>query len=272
MKRKMISTICMILIATFCLGLTSCFKKTREPSNFDLHVDDYSIVTRDGTHYIIFDDITKYKLPPELLVSISAYLTFNTVEDARQAVMNGTLNDGEKAHMVLAFPKDDIGIPICDFNNMYVPKLPRKWTVSCFNWSGTHYSFPITAKDGSYGYISCISKGSYENSLKELDEMFDNENISIEELTVTADNKTIGIYTTDNTKEKEVIYKLSDRGRTVTVSKSYRFESKTSPSTSSPTLMRIEMYIEEDGVYSLVSLNNLVKDPTDRWLLKFGLE
>lgn len=89
---------------------------------------DYSIVEKDGTHYLVFEDASLYDKPFE--GCLQYIMEYDTPIEFRDAVLGGKLDETDKRVIVTEFYKDENGFPICDFNHLYYPATPENCSVS----------------------------------------------------------------------------------------------------------------------------------------------
>ena len=112
----------------------------------------YKIEKIGSRFYLIFDDPDEYK---DWDVGI-ADVQFESIRVFRDTVTQGKLEEWQKAVVAKAFPRDDVGIPICDFNNLFIPKLPSPLKVAGICWNGETYSYSfIESEYGRFGYLYC---------------------------------------------------------------------------------------------------------------------
>ena len=102
---------------------------------------------------------------------------------------------------------------------------------------------------------------------------FERKNINVTATEHLDGNKDVTYYSTSFGKFKRVRYTLNDNGRSLIVDREYRLQinhdfleaSKDIPSA-------IEIYCVEGDLRYYIGLTGFVEDPTDAWLLQFGME
>jgi len=192
---------------------------------------DYSLITVDGNHYLVFDNVLNhtYTYPPQ-----EAWVMFDSITEWKDHVTKGTLSDYAKAIIVVAFEKNDIGFKICNFNNLFVPVLPEDVVSSTVRWWSESYSFYIEVDETAYGYITCYTEEQYQLAC----DSSSNSHLYQTQYTLQSGNKMFTVYEGSNSNG-EIEY------------------------------MRMNC-IEGDLYYS-ITLSNLTEKPSEEWLLSFGL-
>ena len=267
-KNKLKLALCMMLCALLCLSSVSC-SDTDNRAQGKVKVDDYTIVTENGSYYLIFDDITRYDGPNEI-----ASLEFSSIKEWKNAVTQGTLSDHQKTVIATAFPKDDIGILSCDFNNLYAPTMPAGGTVTGVSWSGDTYSFYLECKNSIFGYAHCYTEAQYHDVFQsQYENYFDKDTITVtktEEL--DGGQKVATRYSTSAGELMQIRYTLSDADKTVVIDKTYRINmADETLAMSSSVPSNVTLYCVEDSVCYVIDLYDLDQDPADRWLMQFGM-
>lgn len=260
--------ICIILVLTICLCLLSCSSgisdKNEAASDADnqLPTADYS--TSDNN---IFE------------AKEASHLMFSSVEEFKNAVVDGNLSQEQK-EIINQFPKDENGQTLTfDLHNLQTPVLPKNVSVSSILWDGLSYCYYIDIDDGGYGTINyhTYSRDTYTYKLSQLDNVFKSDHITITEQEFLDDGKggekTVIYCTTPMASLKIVRYSLDEGNKIFTVEKIFCLEvnhSLLEPSETVP--QQIALYSVEGDEYYIIHLFGLTEDPSDEWLLDFGLK
>lgn len=284
MKTKIKSLICIALTLVMLTMTVACQEKTNKPSKqpdvendpeqqygFDFEAD-YSIVYDNGQYFIVYDDISEYQNASNVDL---ASVDFATVSDFKNAVTKGLLTESQKATMAKAFQKSENGaVYICDFNNLYIPKLPKQSTVRSVSWSGEMYSFSISLEDGVTGSLLYLTNEQYEKMYQDdYQGFYDNQNVTITKTETLENGKEEIFYSTDAGDFKLVRYSVSSKGKNIIVDETYRLRlNYPISSTSSTVPSSIDIYCIDQDQKCIIYLYDLKKAPTDEWLLEFGLE
>ena len=121
-----------------------------------------------GQHYIFIEDVEYYE---NVDTDWHFCSFFDSVQDFVGKITAGKPL-GHSAYIDIAkhFEKDDIGVKICDPNNLYVPILPDNMAEVMFSWEGESYMYAIYGlekqadrnADGLIGYIYYHTKEAWE--------------------------------------------------------------------------------------------------------------
>lgn len=296
--------ICLILTISICVGVTSCYSDTTntDSNNGDIessneiqttvlplesendstiktpdtvlkpitppNIDgaDYSIVKYREQDYMVFNDETPYEMTQPI-----ATVEFSSLQEMKNAVTKGTLNKRQKNIIVDAFERDDAGIMICDFDNLYEPLLPDEFSIKEVSWDGMSYAFYIEASPNMYGWTHYC----YEDLFYDYYEHHHN-NVMASNKEFLDEGKTVIYYNSNKAAVKEIRYSLSIGGKTIDVDKNYLLSTSLSNLVTSDTIPQsIELYIySNEGdteTYNFVTLWGFTEDPDDSWLLQFGM-
>ncbi len=235
---------------------------------------DYKLIADENGFRLLFDDPNCYQIGGEMQV-IVATLSFETMKEFKDAVTKGLLEDWEKAVIVRLFPKDATGaVKICDFDHLYVPKLPAGGETTDVCWGGETYSFGLAWENGITGTFHYQTKESFDRRYQEeyLD-FFQKDTVTVTKTETLADGKTVTYYTTRAGELMNVRYTLTSEGQIITVDKTFRLRMENPELTeSSEVPSGIRLYgTSSDGVW-YASLYHFSADPTDEWLMSFALE
>lgn len=256
---------CVVLMLVTCIGMASCSKSYK--------VDDYSIVRDNGEYFIIFDDITIYQNGGLQQLGI---LDFSSMKEFKDSVTKGTLTDSQKRIMATSFKKDENGaILACDFDNLFVPTLPKTGSVATVSWTGgKNYSFELTFGNEMFGWLSYMTKESYTSRYqKNYLNLFERESIEVTSTENLGDNKVAIYHSTSAGELKNIRYSLTDGEKTIIVDKTFRLRMDNPKlETSSTVPSEIILYCEDSEERYVITLYGFVEDPTDDWLLSFGIE
>ncbi len=230
---------------------------------------DYSLFEADGKCYIVFDDISVYSSEGKSEVST---LSFATMKEMKDAIKNGKLKDWQKRVIATSFAKDDVGIKAFSLESWFVPNLPVNGAVDSVIWSGESYSFSMTLDNGVFGMLHVYTPGQYADIFaSDYENYFDKDTISVSETETLEDGKTVTNYSTIAARLMQVRYVLTDEARTFAVDKTYRYSEGEAGAKGSYDLTNITMYCDDGGKKYAVDLFGFVEEPTDAWLLTFGL-
>lgn len=250
-----------------------------EPSVVIQHYDinaDYSLEYKDGGYVIIFDDPSVYDKNGQMSSYEQSYVDFSSVKEFKEAVTTGKLSDSQKRIVAKYFSKNAEGAVLtCDFSRLYVPTLPSSATrYDSVEWTGWEYDYSFSVGSGGSGFVSCMTEDLYNiRYQRDFVELFDRDTITVTDKK-TVDNKEETNYKTTTGSFKKIRYTLSIKGKTIVVDKTFALQSKypNSFSASSTAPRKIILYCNSNGQHYIVSLYDLQEDPTDEWLLEFGLE
>ena len=232
---------------------------------------DYSIIHSAESWYIVFRDETIYSLPNGQ--QTPATVDFSSVDDFVYSVTNGLLKDWQKEIMVNAFPRDDNGIMICDFNHIYEPVTPSECKLDGVGWAGLNYSFSISVDNDWSGIIHYYTEKQYKSVFTaDYVEYFNNQNITITKVETMDNGKVLTHYKTRSGEFMQERYSLTDGEKTFIVDKTYRLSmNNTMIPTSYTVPYNVTLYCTEGNVNYVVDLFDFSETPTDSWLLNFGL-
>lgn len=196
----------------------------------------YSLVSKDGKNYIVFEDISNYYREGGYM---EASVRFDSFEDFKYKVINGRMEEWQKRIVASSFKKDDFGILICDFNNLYLPVLPVDCQYGGVYWENGTYDFEITGESFS-GYIGYLTQSVFDRLLQ---------------------------YDKESKWSKH--YVLTEGEKTVEVIKSYSTEKELTDPLAVPSI--INLYGKKDNLFFEVGLYNLSEEPDDSYLMQFDM-
>ena len=263
--------LCVLLILIMCMGMAGC--EDKEPKQKEVVVHDpanadYSIVKVGKQLYLKFD------VAPTEASSSDTKLSFATLTELRDAVLNGAFSKEQK-QMIKSFHKDEQGrIPICDFINIQPKELPQGFQITMVGWYGNCCYLDIqSANRKTKGAFVLRDEATYQREFeRNYTEYHDRENVTISK-TETEGQKKVTYYSTSRAEFKTIQYALNSGGKQCYILREYILPSESSVLQPSETIpYAIVLFCVEDGQYYTVSLLELTEDPTDEWLLKFGLE
>ncbi len=279
----------MVFTLLFCLTFSSCstnitsntsenqstvgineeqseIEDNKQPSTEEtekLQKNDYSITERNGKYYIVFDDVSLYESGEDSEV---ASLDFKSIKQFKDTVTKGLLSDLDKHTIATAFPKNENGFKMCDFDKLYTPILPLGSVINGVSWLGESYSFSINVDDKVFGVIHCYSREHYDAIYQsEYDNYFEKDTITVSK-EETVDGKTITYYFTSVAKLMQIRYSSTFEGTKYAIDKTYRLETNNEYS-----LTNVTMYCVDGEKTYVVDLFGFDEEPNDSWLFEFGL-
>ncbi len=240
------------------------------PANNDTNLYDYSIIEQSGQHYIVFDNESIYESGEQ---SELAGLDFATLKEFKDNVTQGKLSDWQILTIAKSFKKDDIGVLICDFDNLYEPTMPTGCTIDGVYWEGECYSFYMSTDTEIFGFIHYYTQSQYDIIFqKNYENYFDKTTITVKNTVVTEDNKTMVTYSTSAGELMQIRYEISDNDRTVIVDETYRLNMNDNSLVSSPSIpTNVTLYCEYDGICFAVDLYGFTEKPSEDWLSQFDM-
>lgn len=288
MKKKGIKIfICgAFFVVGVCIGLSALFNVwERNYCAWEYYYEhpngaDYSVGKEGERGYLVFDDLQKYLDYYKLNARTSVMypeIPFNSIKDLQDTVLRGKLSKRQRTQVAL-FDRDDKGrIATCDFHNLYEPKTPLDVEVYRMFWKGETYLYELDYSNG-YGRHYVYSEDSYDYWYQQ--DYVDFVKNTYNEITKTeqSKDKTIIYYQhqqdwgdKDITYWAKVRYTLKRGDKTVYVDKTYSLDKKEENIKKSDIPSNITLYCEEEK-NSVVELWDFNKNPSDAWLLKFGLK
>lgn len=243
---------------------TTVTPETEDNEPYEIKVDDYTLLKNENGCYLTFDDISKYQNNSTSGSMVVGDITFGSIKEFKDTVTKGLLEDWQK-QVVASFSNNGANIQTCDFNNLYEPTLPEKSNVVEVYWKGDTYSYLVMMSDESFGYVRYHTKEKYDQKYSyEYEEFFDRDTITVigvEE----SDGKEITYYkTSTGVSEYQEMYTLTKGNKIIKVNRRY-YSSDDIPN-------RVMLYCTDGILYYTVTLHSLKEDPTDEWLLQFGLK
>ncbi len=284
MNEKIILVITILMILS--IVLVSCGnKKTPEESNTtnenegvtNPKTSEYKLINKDGKCYLVFDDASVYTVDFFDGTIVKSTLSYKSMEQFKNTVVGGELNEGHKNFIAVFFPKDENGHMVCDFNNLYIPTLPIGDT-SCsgIEWLGEEYSYVFKIGD-ICGNAKFLPESLYESeySSRYLSALAADYIIITSNEMIDSGKYEI-YYQSGSFKYKRIRYSLSSGKKSFIIDKTYLLEvsddDRWKTYEANPDVPKdIYMYCKEEGNYYIISLTSLQEDPTDEWLLSFGI-
>ncbi len=268
------------LIFILCLSLTACYNGHAEYIDTEYNSNaDYKIISENGKNYIVFNNPSKYAVSSVLNAQVEVTISFNTLKEFRDTVAKGNLTDGQKAQIAAVFPKDEKGnVLTCDFDKLYAPTLPKDVSMGNVVWGGATYAFRLNSANGIFGYLKYLTSSSYKGLFnREYETLFDRDLIHVTETRNLGNGKTETYYYTDAGEFKSVRFSMSVGTKTIIVDKNYclsRNYDSTSLGLAEPSAdypSQVRLYCDEGDKFWSTSLFGFTEDPTDEWLMQFGL-
>ncbi|MBQ9073919.1 MAG: hypothetical protein IJY30_05645 [Muribaculaceae bacterium] len=289
MKKYLSFMICITVTVALCAILTNCSAivtnnpspnkenqssvttDQQTPHGNDLESIDYSIIEQSGQHYIVFDNVSIYESGGQ---SELAGLEFATLKEFKNNVTQKKLSDWQMLTIATSFKKDDIGVLICDFDNLYEPTMPTECTIDGVYWEGECYSFYMSTDTEIFGFIHYYTQSQYDIIFqKDYENYFDKTTITVKDTVVTEDNKTMVTYSTSAGELMQIRYEISDKDRMVIVDETYRLDMTDNSLVASPSIpTNITLYCEYDGVCFIVDLYGFTEKPSEDWLSQFVMQ
>ena len=268
--------ICVILIFVFSTGMIACSNdKSKVKVLYNIEECEYSIIKQGGHCYIVFDEDSKYQKVAPGSMAVGD-VRFSSISEFVDAVTKGTLNENQ-LKVVANFKKDEAGrVHTCDFTNLYSPALPSDWDISAVYWSGLTYAFSLSNEEESFANFLYCSKDTYNRTFEsEYTDFFERKLISVTKTEYLSGNQKVATYySTSAGNFLKIRYTLSIGDKTFMVDKKYRLsEHEVSDVTNlsvAPT--DITMYCVEKNQNYIIYIHDLVTNPTDEWLLQFGIK
>ncbi len=262
-----------------CLALVSCFPLNLIDGNIDnqpeevkkeIIADGYSITYSNGNYYFVLGDIETYH---DSYQNVLAAVEFDSIEEFYDVVTNGKLSDSQKTIIATAFQRDDTGILCCDFNNLYALKTPAEFDITGVSWEGIVYSYSLESKNGVFGYALLYNEEQYTQKYQsDFVNYFNKSTINITKTETIEGDKTATYYSTFAGEFKQIRYTLSDGDKTFVVDKTYRLAMANEAISVSPVApSNVTLYCTEKGIHYVIDLFELANDPTDEWLMQFGM-
>ena len=266
MKNKFYTIICLLLVSALCIAMSACSNgESKQNSQAD-----YKIIQKNGEYFILFDDLSTYQNDACQMAVIS----FATMKEFKDSVTKGLLTEGQKEIVVSSFERDSTGaIKVCDFNNLYVPKMPTNGTVDSVYWSGASYSFSLDLGNDLFGSLYSLTESQY-NEIYQRDylDLFNRDTITVTKTETLEDGKVAIYYTTRAGQLMNMRYTLETGDQTIVVDKTFCLQMDTPLPTSATVPSSIELYCTSSEGFYDVSLYGFTQDPTDEWLASFGLQ
>ena len=299
-KIKFKSILCLILVVSMSIALFSCDNKTNETNHpaysdtiteiitekrydyddFD-GIKDYKIIQVEDGYRLVFDNTECYEQNLRLLDSIG--ITFYSIRDLHNGLINGRFSGYAKLHIFHEFPKDEHGIIMPDPYNLYVPVLPEDFSIDNYviHWSGKSplsYRYDIVVDSNKHKFelgigvhLTCLTYDLYNQKLENeiiLEEdypdaiwTYDNERYSI-------------IYSLEgeNLKREQIRYTISNGNKTMFVIENYTYYEP-------QPYLHMTAFCVSDGAYFTIEpagYGGAIPDPEwlfdPEWLLKFDVE
>ena len=243
---------------------------------YEIKCSDYTLIGKNNEFFVVFDDINIYQSQGSGS-QVSGTVDFPTMKDFKNSVTKGLLTDSQK-RLVADFPKNSAGaIMTCDFENLYVPMLPKNGVIKVVTWRGQTCSFGAALNNEVFATIRHLTKDSFDSKYQE-DYLgyFDNDYITVTK-TQTLDGGKIATYYTTSTGEfMNVRYTMTVGTKVITVDKEFILQLHRTPlpfeTISSTVPEDVDLYITSGDKFCHINLDGLSEDPTDAWLSRFGLE
>ena len=251
---------------------TTVIQETENNEPYEMKVDDYTLIKNENGCYLTFDDVSKYQNSSSGSI-LAADIEFKSIKEFKDVITKGGLTDIQKS-IIAGFSTDGINIKTCDFHKLYEPSIPQGCSVGSVYWSGEFYIFDISLDNDAFGDITYLTKDHYNQLYSYYENFFNNDLITITSVE-DKDGTIITDYRTSSAILKNIRYTLETENKTVIIEKEYSIESPLNDIFGyiKDVPYAITLYcIDENNLYYKISLNELKEDPTDEWLLEFGLK
>ena len=249
---------------------TTLTHETKNDEPYEIKVDDYTLIKNENGCYLTFDDISKYQNNSSNGSMVAGEITFDSIKEFKDRVTKGLLEDWEK-QVVASFSNNGVDIQTCDFNNLYEPLFPQGSDIVGVGWKITSYYFMINNDNEYFGFISVLSYEEYEKQYtRDFENALNGDQITIESVEIV-NEKEVTYYKTPLASLKREAYTLQKENITVLVDKQFSLTDN-SISQSSSIPYRITLYCVGGDRNYIVTLYSLQENPTDEWLLEFGLK
>lgn len=266
---------CFVLALSICIGMVGCNLRS-----------DYKLLELDGKHYLVFDDIFLYFNPSVDIAyhdSLATDMSFDSLKQFKGIVTGGALTTAQKKR-VAQFAKDkEYRIPICDFDNLYYPIIPDGNALEKVEWDGDEYLFQFEIENVLKGTIYLQTDEAYLESYKaKYEKFFDASSMSlVDKVYDEISNQEIIYYTSVEKDDvwyrsfKRVRYSLEDDDKIFYIDKVFLIDTNVNydmGKISSTIPYGLTLYCEEDGQKYTIDFGRIKEDPSDEWLIKFGIQ
>jgi len=234
---------------------------------------DYTIQRINGNCYIVFDDISAYKIqPPEdgTCIYVLPGLEFSSVKELKELsdkVTQRKLDEDDKRHIANYFGKDENGIPICDFDQLLVPQLPEGYELLGGVWEGRLYYLCSESQSQGTATFYSYSAKAYEDIFQRkytnaFDEAFRKEHPELREERLTDRNAVQFSYKNG----RNIRYTLSAGDKTFAVDEIY------SSNADDVVPRSVKLYCADGEFNYIIELRPLSERPSVEFLLSLGME
>ncbi|MBE6639790.1 MAG: hypothetical protein E7616_10185 [Ruminococcaceae bacterium] len=233
----------------------------------------YEIEMINGEYYVVFEE-EKYKNNVNAS-QVEPYLTFSSVSEMKDKVLNGKLTE-EEIKTMSTFSKDETGrVKVCNFEKLYIPSLPEDVVFTGqIVWAGETY-YPSLKSDSCGVHTFAVqTKELYDYKLKDtIDKIHNNKLVTITETIQTEErNAMVYLHTTSAGEFKRVEYKITTDKGAIFVAENYRLETIYTTEQISETIpYRVELHGNLGDHYFYCSISNPTERPSVEWLSSFGL-
>ncbi|MBE6639430.1 MAG: hypothetical protein E7616_08300 [Ruminococcaceae bacterium] len=272
MKKYM--SICVLVLIV--LVLLSCAKNEDDVEKSGIITDTnagYEIEMIDGQYYLVFED-EKYKNNVNAS-QVEPYLTFSSVAEMKDKVLNGKLTE-EEIKTMSTFTKDSASkIRIPNLEKVYTPIVPENITCSASVWmNSVGYSVELLSKDCYVSLFEVQSKERYEEKLKETkDKLHNNKLVTITKTEQTDDrDATVYWYTTSSGELKKIEYTIVTEKAELFVTETYCLRLNHDLMAVSDTIPQgVQIHGNLGDRYFYCSVYECTERPSVEWLSSFGL-
>ena len=244
----------------------------------DFSTELYDVTEKDGTCYLNFKDGNQLESNENGIPSQEVgYIDFASVDDMYSRLSEGKLSDEQIAVIKTAFTHTEDGIVFPNVKKLQIPALPDGLKAGRVGVTDDTYTVSLSAS----GKISSGGAKFTDESLyralykKNYTNFYDNDNF--QELTVENGEFNgipceIGNFETSAASLRSVSFSLNDENKTVSIRIIYCIKSFRGNITESDIYPNsVEIYCEQDGHFSIVTLLDLKFAPSAEWLTSFGI-
>ena len=229
------------------------------------HTTNYEIKKNGEQHYIFLETPEYYLRRDEnVQVSVVSGIQFPSYDVFYDKVVNHKLTESD-LYAVVRFHADDIGIRVCDFDNLSVPQYPEGVTSRHVSWEGNWYYDAFQMTGESYGYATFYPREEFENQMQAQPWADDLKHQAV----IEERNADVFFY---GNRQICVQYMLEDGDGTFLIRETYWTYSNKYEVPSVEDLKWVEVFYSENGRQVLFTLHDLEEIPTVEWLKGFGVE
>lgn len=168
---KKLRFLSLILSMVLCVAVCDFAKaRSNEPPR--------EIICVDGKYYLEFPD----ELEKPIGCGMQKYIYYSSMDEFYSKVTSLDFSEKEVSRMRNNFSHNDIGIYLCDMNNLYQPILPDDCTVENIAWTGNQYYVVWSSDKIIEGHFSLLKTYDiFEKRLRDSynEEYFQRDNVEV---------------------------------------------------------------------------------------------